>query len=226
MARRIPSWEAELWSYISSGDGATCPAYSQCQVRQRGGWCVEDNRELVTQLLYRRRVSPSSYDFLEDAVPCRPFQLVERLSQRYLKRAAVRCPPVPTDIILLSDEQHPVEAREVPLKAYHGTAWFLEDEWIIQVKASDTDAAKRFTLFHEAFHILVHCRTAPMFRARGIKEGFFNELLAEHFANCILLPGEWVKEKWAEVKDLDEMARIFGVSKLAVQLRLKSLGLI
>jgi len=31
----------------------------------------------------------------------------------------------------------------------------------------DTSAAQRFTLFHEAFHILAHYRTTPVFRKRG-----------------------------------------------------------
>jgi len=51
-------------------------------------------------------------------------------------------------------------------------------------------------------------------------------VLAEHFANSILMPREWVKEKWAEVHDLNKMAEIFGVSKLAMCIRLKHLGLV
>jgi len=222
---KTPKWESELWSYVGSGDGSHCPVYDHCQRRLRGGWCADDNREHISRLLYKKRVSPSSYDFLEHVTPCRIFQLVEMLAQKYLKKGGVHYPPVPNGLISLADEQHPVETHPLPLKVYHGATWFLKDKWILQVKVDDTSAAKRFTLFHEVFHILVHCRTTPMFRARGVKEGFFNELLAEHFANCVLLPGEWVKEKWAEVKDLDKMAEIFGVSKLAICMRLKHLGL-
>ncbi|GAG36112.1 unnamed protein product [marine sediment metagenome] len=56
-------------------------------------------------------------------------------------------------------------------------------------------------------------------------QGSFNELLADYFAVCILMPREWVKEKWAEVKDLDKMAEIFDVPKSAMCIRLKRLGL-
>jgi len=45
-----------------------------------------------------------------------------------------------------------------------------------------------------------------VFRKRGTKEGSFNELLADYFATCILMPKEWVTEKWAEVKDLDRVS--------------------
>jgi len=226
MAGKIPKWESELWSYISSGDGSHCPIYSHCRVRLHGGWCVDDNRELIRKLLYRERISPDSYSFLEYAEPCRIFQLVEMLADKCLKMGRIPYPPVPNELISLADEQHSIEARPVPLKVYHGATWFLSDTWIIQVKANDTPATKRFTLLHEAFHIFTHCKATPVFRRKGIKEGFFNELLAEHFANCILLPEEWVREKWAEVKDLGRMTEIFGVSELAIQLRLKHLGLI
>jgi len=84
----------------------------------------------------------------------------------------------------------------------------------------------RFTIFHEAFHILAHCRTSPVFRKRGSIVGSFNEFLADYFALCILMPREWVAEKWAEVKDLDQMAKIFSVSKSAMCIRLRQMGLI
>jgi len=61
----------------------------------------------------------------------------------------------------------------------------------------------------------------PVFRKRGTKGGSFNELLADYFAICILMP-----KKWAEVKDLDRMAEIFDVPKAVMCIRLKRLGLI
>ena len=65
-----------------------------------------------------------------------------------------------------------------------------------------------------------------MFRKRGTKEGSFNELLADYFATCILMPKEWVTEKWVEVEDLDRMAEIFDAPKSAMCVRLKRLGLV
>ena len=85
MAGKSPRWETELWSLLSACDGAHCPVYSHCQVRQRGGWCVEDNKESISRLLYRKRIRPSSHDFLEYAAPCRIFQLVERLAKKFAK---------------------------------------------------------------------------------------------------------------------------------------------
>ncbi len=56
---------------------------------------------------------------------------------------------------------------------------------------------KRYTLFHDVFHILAHCR----YRGAPVL-------------------------KWAEVNDLYQMAKIFDVLEAAVCIRLKRLGLI
>ncbi|TET17807.1 MAG: ImmA/IrrE family metallo-endopeptidase [Dehalococcoidia bacterium] len=226
MREKVPRWESELWSYMSSSDGMHCPLASHCQIRQSGKWCIDDNMERLNQLLDAKGFNLRNYDFIECEACGRIFKMVEMLARRYLKRGRVRCPPVPTGLVSLFDEQYPVEVRLLPLKVYHGAIWHPKGVWIIQLKAGDTSAAKRFTLFHEAFHILAHCRTTPVFRKRGTIQGSFNELLADYFATCILMPREWVKEKWVDVHDLNKVAKIFGVPQSAMCIRLKRLGLI
>jgi Zn-dependent peptidase ImmA (M78 family) len=56
--------------------------------------------------------------------------------------------------------------------------------------------------------------------------GSFNELVADYFALCTLMPREWVVERWAEVNDLDRMAKIFNVPKSAMCIRLRQMGLV
>jgi Zn-dependent peptidase ImmA (M78 family) len=102
-------------------------------------------------------------------------------------------------------------------------AW---EEWIIQLKADETFSMRRFTLFHEAFHILAHCGGTPVFRKGGAIRSSFNELLTDYFATCLLMPRQWMRETWAEVKDLDRMAEIFDAPKAAVCVRLRQLGLV
>ena len=225
---KIPKWEAKLWSYVSGGDGSRCPLHGRCLVTKKGGWCGDEHRERLNQLLDERQFNLRNYDFVETGHgrQCRLVQLVERLAGTYLKMGNVRCPPVSTGLVTLFDQQHTVEVRQLPLKAYHGAIWYQQDGWVIQVKEGDAPATQRFSLFHEAFHILAHCRTSPVFRKRGSILGSFNELLADHFALCILIPREWVVEKWAEVKDLDRMAEIFAVPKSAMCIRLRQLSLI
>jgi len=225
---KIPKWEAQLWSYVGSGDGMRCPFYGHCQVRKRGGWCPDENKERINQLLDEKQFNFHSYDFIESEAKglCKLCQLVETLAQRCLNTGGVRCPPVPAGLVTLFDLQHTVEVRQLPLKVYHGAIWHQKDGWVIQLKNGDTSATKRFTLFHEAFHIIAHCRASPVFRKRGSIVGSFNELLADYFALCTLMPREWVAEKWAELKDLDRMAEIFAVPKSAMCIKLRQLGLI
>ena len=226
--KKIPKWESELWDYLSSGEGVQCPIYSCCQHRLSGGWCPSDNLGYIAQLLDERRFDASKYDFVEKRGECGGvFQLVERLAQKYLQKAEVHCPPVPTKLISLVDEQHPIEVRLVPLKSYHGAIWYLKGSWIIQLNRNATPARRKLALFHEAFHILAHCRAiTPVFRKRECGIGSFNELLADYFAGSILMPREWVRRKWTEVKDLDSMTKIFDVPKALMWVRLRELSLI
>lgn len=230
---KTSNWETELWSYISCGDGIRCPLYGYCPIIKRAGWCPGEGREHLNQLrdeLDETQINPHSCDFVKSESGGgglgRLFQLVEMLAQRYLRMGKVHCLPVPTGLVKIFDQQHTVEVRQVPLKVCHGAIWYHKDGWVIQVKESDPSATKRFTLFHEAFHILAHCRTTPVFSKRGSIVGSFNELLADEFASCILMPREWVVENWTKVSDLDSMAEYFDVPKPAMCLRLRQLGLI
>ena len=227
--KRVPKWESELWGYLS-GDGSRCPTYSGCQHRLGGGWCPDDNIDSIECLLDDRQFRIDRYSGIGDTegmLFCgRVFQLVERVAEEFIKRAGAHCPPVPAEIVPLIDEQHRIEIHQLLLKAYHGGVWHLKDKWVIQLKGDDPPAAKRFTLFHEAFHILAHCRATPVFRKRYGKVGSFNELLANYFAGCILMPRKWVKERWVEVKDLDRMSEIFDVEKSLMWIRLREIGLI
>ena len=67
--------------------------------------------------------------------------------------------------------------------------------------------SKRFTLFHEAFHILTHCNTTPTFSRIGVTQGSFNELLADVFAVFIMMPREWVEEVGREFNVTRERIR-------------------
>ena len=226
MRESIPKWERELWFHVGNSNGLHCPTYRSCDIRQSGNWCAEDNKERIKRLVESRRFKLSDYHFMKP-VECRIFQLVEMLAQQWLKRGRVDCPPVPTELVSLFDEHHLIEVQLLPLKTCHGAVWHLRKGWVIQLNDDETSASKRFTLFHEAFHILAHCKAAHMFKGqRGIKRGPFNEVLASYFAACVLMPREWVKEKWAEINDLSKMAKIFEVPKSAMCIKLKRLNLV
>jgi Zn-dependent peptidase ImmA (M78 family) len=185
------------------------------------------NCELLARLLDLNELEfdPRHYNFIERLMPGRIFELVEMLAQIILQEAGVDSPPVPADVTSLLDNYRNVEVRLVPLTAHHGAIWNLGNDWIIQLNKNDTPARRRFTLFPGAFHILAHCRATPVFRKRGLEAGCFNELVADYFAVCMLMPKKWVKEKWVEAKNISRIAEIFGVTEPQMWLRLKVLNL-
>jgi len=237
--KKVAKWESELWPYISSGDGVHCPARDICKTRQHGLWCFDDNKEMLSGL-YGPHVVDSSSDeneldaflsLFEDNFPrkWKPgiiFQLVEALANKYIKKVKLSQPPVLTEFVEQFDISPSVEIHQLRLKAYHGAVWYLENGWVIYLNSEDKPGRQRTTLFHEIFHILACRRTTPVFRKRGSKGGLFNEMLADYFARCVLMPNGWVKEKWAEVKDLKRMAEIFQVTQVSMWIRLKTMGLV
>lgn len=227
-----PDWENRLWRYVGSGDGTSCPLRNRCRYRIDGGWCPDDNKELISRAIDKPDFDIGSLDFIKggSGVRCRMGFVLELLARRYFREYIDLCgidqPPMPAELVARIDMQHNIEVREIPLKAYHGAIWRHNDEWVIQLKGNDSSATKRFTLFHEAFHILAHCNTSPVFRKRSEMAGSFNEMLADHFALCILMPRDWIIEKWVEVRDLEKMAEIFAVPRSAMCIRLRQLNLI
>jgi len=226
-------WESRLWSYISNGDGERCPLCYNCQNQVKMGQCLNNCEKLMSEIStfidnepFLSDYDSARLDFLSCAKVRSIFKLAEKLAQKYLAVGNVHSPPVPTAIISLCDKRREIEIHEVPLKVYHGAIWRLTDRWIIHLNENDTAPRRRFTVFHEAFHILAHVNTTPVFRKRGVKRGSFNELLADHFAGCILMPREWAKEKWAEFHNIDKIAEIFEIPKSVAWLGLRHTGLI
>jgi hypothetical protein len=169
---KVPNWESELWSYISRGDGEHCPLHNDCQFRLQNSQCLDDNKKFfqrVNTLLDNEGLilsgsEPGKLEFIRCGQAGRIFQLVGTLAHKYFKMGKVHSPPVPAVLVALCDSSHPIEVREVPLKAYHGAIWRLRDKWIVHLNENDTLARKKFSLFHEAFHILAHCKATPVFR--------------------------------------------------------------
>jgi hypothetical protein len=234
MKRRTPKWESELWSYLSRGDGINCPMYPSCPLRVENVRCYNENTgyfKLVSEFIDEERLeldNPTGVKFEFPTCPSsgRIFRLVSKLAHRYLKEAGINRPPVPTGLITRAEGDVPIEIRQVPLKAYRGSVWRLNDCWVVQLNNRDSTARQRFTLYHEIFHILAHSKATPVFKKAGHdREGSFNEMLADHFAAACLFPENLVKKTWSKVKNIDQMAAIFEIPKPVVWLALRVMGL-
>lgn len=224
--QKLPEWENDFWSYIAQGNGVHCPLYNYCKVRQRGGCCPDDHSHNFIQLFEEDGNSLSNCYEFKNCVNGMIFPSIEILARKYLTMGRVVSPPVSTDIIYLADEQHNIEIRYLPLKNIHGALWYWNDEWILQLNKNDTLGKRRFTLFHEAFHILMSCHTSATTFIKNNGRDSFNELLAEQFAMCILMPKKWIFEMWLETKNPVKIAKIFEVSEYLATLRLNYLHLV
>jgi hypothetical protein len=204
-----------------------------CKCRDEDGcppagseWCnrltTKDNVPRLAKLLY---LDTTRYLYGDTPACCWVLADVEELARDYLTVAGVSEPPVPSELIDIFDASKKVEVRLVPLKALHGVVWQLGKGWIIQLNSRDPRRVRRYSLFHEAFHIA--CRiTYPAFDKAEVRHTSFNEVLADHFATCLLMPKEWVEECWPRFQDVWTMADRFDVPKRQMRKRLNQLGLL
>jgi len=229
------SWEDELWSYLSTGDGEKCPLGDVCQLTESNVGCFNHERQSSLEkkaiFIDREEISSTVNEVGDVIIPVclrvgRIFKLVTNLAEKYRNCWRKGSLPVPDDLITIANDSLPIEVRYITLKALHGAVWKTNNSWVVQINKRDTSARQRFTLYHEIFHILAHCATTPVFKKFGGTRGRFNEILADHFAAQVLLPNECVAAKWHEVKDIKRMAVIFNVPQPVIYFYLYTNNLI
>ena len=184
---------------------------------------MDDHRDSIRALFDSYADTKTDSSFVEPAWQCGIFHLLELLAWEWIITVGVYGPPIPSQLIRLADHSKFVTVSNVPLKTTHGAVWCLADSWLIQLNANDDSATKRFTLFHEAFHI----RSSIVRRAeRPENIRLFNELLAEVFAACTLTPLVWLENIWEKIPNVSKVARIFDVPEPVIHFRLRHLGLV
>lgn len=235
MPYRKNDWENELWSYLNNSDGIHCPVYESCKLRLSGGECLSEHEEHYHKinLSFDRDYIKSNWVKVDrrEVEDCpsksRIFNLVGMLATKYRQKAGVTEIPVPTDLIIHTDDSLPIEVRHVSLKAYHGATWKLDKCWLIYLNRNDSKARRRFTLYHEIFHVLAHTKSNPIFKKEyGSLKGSFNEILADHFSCIMLLPEDWLIKTWLEVKDINQVAALFEVPSMLVWSSLRRMCLL
>ena len=225
MERLPPNSESLLGVILTEGRHCKCRAEDSCP-HAGSEWChrltVKDPSSRPAHLPY-----PDAARCLYGDMPacCWVLADVEKLAGEYLTGAGVPGPPVPSEVIDVFDESRKVEVRSVPLKALHGAVWLLGREWVIQLNGRDPRRVRRYSLFHEAFHIAYRI-TYPAFNKAEVSKTSFNEVLADHFATCFLMPKEWVEEYWPKVQDVRAMADLFDVTVSQMRRRLNQFNLL
>ena len=220
-----PNSESLLGVILTNGHHCECRAEDICP-RAGNEWCHHLTTKSNTPRLAQLPKEDAVYCLYGDNPECCwVLADVEKLASEYLAGAGVSEPPVPSNLIDIFDESRKVEVRLVPLKALHGVVWLLSGGWIIQLNARDHHRVRRYSMFHEAFHI-AHRITYPAFNKAKVKRASFNEVLADHFAACILMPKDWVKEYWPKVRDVRAMADLFDVPSSQMRRRLNQFNLL
>ncbi len=225
MGRILPNFEGLLGVILTEGRHCKCRAEDSCP-HAGGEWC----RNLTTKgnaLRLAQLPQPDAQRCLYGDAPacCWVLAEVEKLASEYLARAGVPSPPVPSELIDVFDESRKVEVRLVPLKALHGAVWLLDRKWVIQLNVNEPRRLRRYTMFHEAFHITYRI-VCPAFKEAKLSHKSFNEVLADHFARCFLMPKDWVEEYWPSVQDVRAMADLFDVPVRQMRRRLNQLSLL
>jgi Zn-dependent peptidase ImmA (M78 family) len=140
----------------------------------------------------------------DEPIPVDPYALAQRLGIH------VR------EAVLPADESGHIEFRP-------------QDEAVITINRGDHLNRRRFTCAHEIGHYVRREVTGPRRRMvdyRGTLAGLgtdIEEIFANQFAAALLMPSHLV-ERWQHLGS-PEMARRFGTSVQAMDLRLRNLGL-
>ncbi len=104
------------------------------------------------------------------------------------------------------------------------------DRYHIDVNGQDGASRRRFTLAHEIAHFLLHREFLDdeLTDDRMYRSGLGDQMerQANRLAARLLMPGNLVRVAWnADAHDAEALARVFDVSGLAMQIRLRELNL-
>lgn len=175
-------------------------------------------------------MNPSIITRLRDTVPLRPLRYSEALrlaelqAQRFLALAGLTEPSVPERII--TDLPRVNVSRLSPFPSSGASHW-SRGQWLVILNGSEPATRQRFSLAHEAKHIMDHRFAKLIYSAFPDNERHdIIEQICDYFAGCLLMPRPWVKRIYCSgVQYLPELAQTFGVSQAAMSVRLNQIGL-
>jgi hypothetical protein len=167
---------------------------------------------------------------VRDIVPLRPltrteaYRIAELQAAKFLAVSGIGDAPIRESAISALPRVH--VQRFSPLPVSGATQW-SNGTWMILLNGGEVMARQRFSLAHEFKHILDHRFIDILYqRIPKADRPDFIESVCDYFAGCLLMPRPWMKRAWGEgVQRPADLAKRFGVSPLAAQVRLAQLGL-
>lgn len=151
-------------------------------------------------------------------------QVAEIQAAKFLQRLDLTDFPVPTEAV---SELPRIRVHHVDNLPSFGLSFWNGDVWIIQLPAGQPWTRRRFTLLHEYKHIVDHMARDALYRGDARKTAQEQaELAADYFAGCVLVPRPALKRAWTSgLQHASELARFFGVSRQAIEVRLDQTGI-
>ncbi|MGH9177981.1 MAG: ImmA/IrrE family metallo-endopeptidase [Acidimicrobiales bacterium] len=168
---------------------------------------------------------------LRQLAPRRPltqaeaYRVTELQANRLLEWSGVDDAGTPSDIVSGLPFVEVALRRDLPVSGL--TNWF-KPRWLILLNSTEPAVRQRFSLMHEFKHIIDHEGIAYLYPANWLNDGNRRaELVADYFAACLLMPKRLVKRCYGQgLHDVSELAAAFGVSTVAMAVRLQQLRLV
>jgi Zn-dependent peptidase ImmA (M78 family) len=170
---------------------------------------------------------------LREQVPQRPLtgyevrHVLDRQATRLLRLSETFGPPVPVEAIAAALPR--VVVKRVADLPSSGRAQWNGATWVLLVDAKEPKVRQRYSLAHELGHVIWHLLSAqalPDTKRNPATQRV--EQACEYFAACLLMPRVWMKRAYFDegIQDVPSLARLFGVSWLAMRVRLEQLGFV
>lgn len=168
---------------------------------------------------------------LRDLIPIRRLTIPEALriaelqAVRFRSLAEVASSAFP-ETAISSLPRMQVE-RISPAPSAGASQWSL-GRWVIVLNGTNTKGRQRFSLAHEFKHVIDHPFVKLLYPPVGnVSERDRREAVCDYFAACLLMPRVEVKKRWTGgEQDVGLLARRFEVSRQAMSVRLRQLGLV
>jgi hypothetical protein len=164
--------------------------------------------------------------------PHRPLTVVEGLriaelqANRLLSARGITEPPVAESVIATLPR---VQVERAGWMQDSGCVGWSKGRWLIVLNRDEPPVRQRFSLAHEAKHLLDAPFGDVLYPAWGaMSAADRSEQVADHFAACLLMPKQWVRSAFFNegISDPRRLAARFDVSLPAMRVRLASLGVL
>lgn len=151
---------------------------------------------------------------------------IRNIARGIVKNFNLNEPPV--DLYYIAEKLNCIirYVKDFPLTVDGMVLPLASGEYLVLINQYIKSVRKRFTLAHELGHVyLKHYLKYGLYKSKDQQKGII-ERQADVFATELLMPKHWVRKYYQEIKNIEELAQLFWVSKESMTIRLKELNLI